>query len=383
MMTCETLKPRLIAALLAIAPLMNAEITVEPFGSVDGQEVELYTLTAPSNENPIKVSITNYGGIVTAIHAPDRNGDHADVVLGFDNVADYVKDSPYFGCITGRYANRIAGGKFTLDGREYQLATNNGPNHLHGGRKGFDKRVWSAETARTPSGPALILTYVSPDGEEGYPGELTSKVTYTVTPENALRIDYEATTSAATVVNLTNHSYFNLAGEKTGDTILGHVLKIRADRFTPVDQTLIPTGVAPLEGTPLNFREATTIGQRINQDHEQLKFGLGYDHNYVLADARRPEPVLAAEVTEPTSGRVLQVLTTEPGVQFYSGNFLDGSITGKSGTVYPYRGGFCLEAQIFPDSPNGASKEGGYTSAHLEPGQTYRQTTIYRFATEK
>jgi len=372
----------LLLSLLVMNPTLHpasaGSMEWRPFGTVDGQEVELFTFT---NANGIQVSITNYGGIVTSILAPDRNGELADIALGYDRAEDYLAGHPYFGSITGRYANRIAKGTFTLQGHEYGLAINNDPNHLHGGVEGFDKKIWKPRLVRNRLGPTLVLQYLSPDGEEGYPGNLDVEVTYTLTEDNALRIAYEATTDAPTVVNLTNHTYFNLAGEGSGETILNHELKILASRYTPVDETLIPTGIAPVEGTPLDFRTLTPIGKRIESDHPQLEFGLGYDHNFVIQTERSETPQLAAVVREPDSGRTLKVLTTEPGLQFYTGNFLDGSNVGKSGKPYEHRTGFCLEAQIFPDSPNPEGKGPGYTSAVLEPGETYRQVTVYRFGT--
>jgi aldose 1-epimerase len=350
------------------------EITVQEFGKTPaGEAVQIYTLT---NSQGMEARITNYGGIVVALKTPDRSGKFADVVLGHDNVEGYAK-SPYFGAIVGRYGNRIANGQFTLQGNTYTLAKNNGPNHLHGGIKGFDKVVWKAEPGNSPEGQSLSLTYVSADGEEGYPGTLTAKVVYVLTNDNALRIDYEATTDKATVVNLTNHSYFNLKDAGT-TTILDHELTLNADSYTPVDKTLIPTGeLAPVEGTPFDFRKPTAIGARIDGDHEQLKFGLGYDHNFVLN--RSGEGLsLAATVFEPTTGRRMEVLTTEPGVQFYSGNFLDGTITGRGGAVYQRRSGLCLETQHFPDSPN----KPDFPTTTLEPGQTYRTTTVYRFSAQ-
>ncbi len=350
------------------------EVTVQEFGkSPDGQPVQIYTLT---NSQGMEARITNFGGIVVSLKTPDRNGNLADIVLGHDSVEKYA-GSPYFGALIGRYGNRIANGQFTLNGETYELPKNNGPNSLHGGVKGFDKVVWTAEPVNGPDGPGLSLTYVSADGEEGYPGTLTAKVVYTLTNDDALRIEYEATTDKPTVVNLTNHSYFNFKDAGATD-ILGHVMMINADRYTPVDATLIPTGeLAPVEGTPFDFREPTAIGARIEQDNEQLKFGLGYDHNFVIN--RSAEGLgLAARVVEPTTGRRMEVLTTEPGIQFYSGNFLDGTITGKGGTVYQKRSGFCLETQHFPDSPN----QENFPSTVLEPGQTYSTTTVYRFSAE-
>ncbi len=343
------------------------------FGKMaNGQAIDLYTLT---NRNGMEVGITNYGGRVVSILVPDRMGKLADVVLGFDSLDGYLSDNPYFGALVGRYANRIAHGSFALDGVHYTLARNNGPNSLHGGLEGFDKRVWKA---REFSGdqPALELTYLSKDGEEAYPGNLSVKVVYSLTDSNELRVDYTATTDKDTVLNLTNHSYFNLAGQGNGD-VLKHELMIPADRFTPIDDTLIPTGeLRTVEGTPFDFRKSSAIGARINENNEQLKFGKGYDHNFVL-NQEGDGLTLAARVTEPESGRVLEVLTTQPGLQFYSGNFLDGTIHGKGGKIYGRRSALCLETQHFPDSPN----KPGFPSTELKPGQTYHETTIYKFST--
>ncbi len=346
-------------------------ITEEPFGTTpDGQAVDVYTL---HNARGVEARICTYGGIVVSLKVPDRNGQFGDVVLGYDKLDDYVRNNPYFGCLIGRYGNRIAKGKFTLNGVTHTLATNNGPNALHGGRKGFDKVVWRAHAYQSPLGPALELRYLSRDGEEGYPGALAVTAVYTLTEDNGLRLDYTATTDKATVVNLTQHSYFNLAAK--GD-ILGHEVYLNADRFTPVDSTLIPTGELRLvDSTPFDFRKATTIGARINQADEQLKCGQGYDHNWVINKAPG-QLALQARVTEPTTGRVLEVLSTEPGLQFYSGNFLDGTITGKGGWVYQLRHGFCLEPQHYPDSPN----QPNFPSVVLKPGETYRNTIIYRFS---
>jgi aldose 1-epimerase len=351
------------------------DVTVEEFGKTPaGEAVQIYTLT---NAQGMEARITNYGGIVVSLKTPDRNGAFADVVLGHDTLDGYFQNSPYFGALIGRYGNRIAKGEFALDGKTYTLAKNNGPNSLHGGTKGFDQVVWKAEPLNSEDGPALSLTYVSADGEEGYPGTLNVKVVYTLTNDNALRIEYEATTDKKTVLNLTNHSYFNL--KDAGATpILDHVLMINADRYTPVDATLIPTGeLAPVEGTPFDFRQPTAIGTRIDDDNQQLKFGMGYDHNFVLT--RSADGLsLAATVSEPTTGRRMEVLTTQPGVQFYTGNFLDGTITGKGGTKYQQRTALCLETQHFPDSPN----QPEFPSAVLEPGQTYQATTLYRFSAQ-
>lgn len=356
------------------APAAKFSVTSRPFGEVDGKPVELYTL---ANESGASVSITNYGGTVTSIVVPDKTGKMGDVVLGFDTVAEYVEKSPYFGCITGRYANRIAKGRFTLDGKEYTVTTNNDPNHLHGGLKGFDKQIWKAKIGNNTDNPTLTLTYTSPDGEEGYPGTLTNSVSYTWTQDNALRIRYRSTTDKPTILNLTNHSYFNLAGEGS-KTNLDHRIKINAKHYTPIDETSIPTGIAPVEGTPFDFSKPTRIGKRIDEDNEQLKNGKGYDHNFVLKKKDDGKLMTAAIVTEPTSGRVLTVKTTEPGIQFYTGNFLD-DVKGKGGRNYAYRSAFCLESQTFPDSPN--QKE--FPSPVLRPGETYNQVTVYHFGIKK
>lgn len=341
----------------------------QDFGKTpDGTAVDLYTL---SNAAGMKVSIMTYGGIVTQVHVPDKTGKSGDVVLGFDSLDGYLKTHPYFGALIGRYGNRIAKGRFKLNGVEYQLATNNNNlNHLHGGVKGFDKAVWKANPidART-----LELTHTSPDGDEGYPGTLQVKVVYSLAETNELKIDYTATTDKDTVLNLTNHTYFNLAG--AGDN-LAHAVTLNADRFTPVDAGLIPTGeLKPVKGTPFDFTTPHAIGERIAQDDPQLKAGKGYDHNFVLNNSSGAL-ALAARVEEPTSGRVLEVWTTEPGVQFYTGNFLDGSLTGKGGVKINQRAGFCLETQHFPDSPN----QPNFPSTVLKPGQTYRSTTTWKFS---
>ncbi|HEY2381240.1 MAG TPA: aldose epimerase family protein [Terriglobia bacterium] len=330
-----------------------------------------------NNSTGMEVRAIPYGGIITSIRVPDRSGHVDDVVLGYDTIDAYVKNnSPYMGAIIGRYGNRIAKGMFTLDGQVYKLATNDGSNHLHGGMKGFDKVVWQPEEFKTSDGSGVIFRYTSADGEEGYPGKLTVRVTYTLTGRNELIVDYFATSDKATPVNLTQHTYFNLTGG-TRD-VLDHVVTIDADRFTPTDAGAIPTGVLqPVDGTPFDFRQPTPIGARINMDDEQLRNGKGYDHNYVV-NRSGDGLVHAAHVLEPVTGRVLDVSTTEPGVQFYSGNNLDGSITGKSGHVYTKRFGFCLETQHFPDSPN----EPEFPSTVLRPGTEYRSRTVFAFSVD-
>ncbi len=368
-----------LALLLCLATLSCGPAETEPpgmraletseFGTIDGQPVTLFTLT---NGSGAEVGIIEYGGIVVSLKVPDRDGALGDVVLGYDNLEAYIADTPYFGAITGRYANRIANGRFEIDGTDYELPVNNGPNSLHGGIKGFDKVVWKGTP--TESGDGVEFTYISADGEEGYPGQLDSRVTYTWTDDNELRIGYESTTDKPTVVNLTNHSYFNLK-DAGASTILDHEMMISADQYTPVDATSIPTGeIAALEGTPLDFRQATPIGERIEEENEQLGFGAGYDHNYVV-NREGPGLVLAATVHEPATGRTMDVLTEEPGIQFYSGNFLDGHHVGKGGVAYAHRNGFCLETQHFPDSPN----QPDFPSTVLRPGETYSTTTVYKF----
>lgn len=325
-----------------------------------------------TNANGLKATITPYGGKVISLYVPDKDGNLADVVLGYDSASQYPAGNPYFGALIGRYGNRIGKGQFSIDGAAYQLATNNGANALHGGPGGFHNVLWTvAETTAN----SITLTYISADGEEGYPGTFTAKVIYTLTDSNELTIDYEATTDKTTVVNLTHHSFFNLAGEGVGD-ILNHELQIIADAFTPVDEGLIPTGeLKPVAGTPFDFNKPTAIGARINQEDVQLKYGKGYDHNWVLT--RKGDGLsLAAVVTEPTSGRTMEVWTTEPGLQFYSGNFLNGSDGGKGGKQYQFRTAFCLEAQHFPDSPNKPE----FPSTLLRPGSVYTQKTVYRFS---
>ncbi len=351
------------------------KIRKESFGKArDGRPVALYILT---NSQNLEVRAMNYGGIIVSVRVPDKNGKLDDIVLGYDKVDGYLQNPSYFGAIVGRYANRIANATFTLDGVKYTLAKNDGPNSLHGGVNGFNKQLWEAKEFKNDKGVGVAFSYLSKDGEEGYPGNLKVKVSYTLTDENQLIVDYEATTDKATPLNLSQHSYFNLAGEGNGD-ILGHHLMLNADRFTPVDKTLIPTGeLQPVQGTPMDFTKSTAIGARINQDYEQLVLGHGYDHNWVI-NRKDNSLVLAARVHEPTSGRVLEVFTTQPGVQFYSGNFLDGTITGKHGHVYKQRYGFCLETQHFPDSPNHPD----FPSTILRPGETFHSETVFKFSTE-
>jgi aldose 1-epimerase len=345
----------------------KAGITKKAYDKMpDGTPIDEYTLT---NGQGITAKIITYGGILTELHVPDKDGKSSDVVLGCPDLKGYLAGHPYFGANVGRVGNRIARGKFTLEGKEYTLATNNPPNHLHGGKKGFDKQVWKAEEVKN----GLRLTYTSPDGEEGYPGKVDVSVTYSLT-KNGLQVDYTATTDKATPINLAHHSYFNLTGNGSGD-ILDHELKLRADRYTPTDETLIPTGkIEPVKGTPFDFKEPTTIGKRIGE----LKGDPGgYDLNYVL-NRKEPGLFLAAQVREPKSGRIMEVVTTEPGLQFYSGNFLDGKVKGKNGVMYKKHAGFCLEAQHYPDSVNRPE----FPTVILKPGATYKQTTVYRFRTD-
>jgi aldose 1-epimerase len=350
----------------------GATVSVAPFGRMpDGKTVEVYTLT---NASGMQVRAITYGAIIQAIRVPDRDGRLGDVALGYDSLPGYLTASPYFGAIVGRYANRIARGRFTLEGRTYRLATNNGPNHLHGGVKGLDKVVWVASSFQRADTAGVTFSHTSPSGDEGYPGTLDVHVTYGLTPRNELVVAYGATTDQPTPVNLSQHTYFNLAGEGTGE-ILGHVLTIHADHYTPVDATLIPTGeIASVAGTPFDFRAATPIGAHIAEPNKQLEHGRGYDHNFVL-NRTGPGLMHAVHVLEPRTGRTLDIFTTEPGLQFYSGNFLDGTITGKAGHVYRHRSGFCLETQHFPDSPNHPR----FPSTILRPGKTYRSRTVYAF----
>ena len=350
----------------------KAKMQKQSFGKTeDGQPVDLYILT---NKNGMEAAITNYGGTVVSLKVADRNGKFEDVVLGYDNLDGYAAGKAYIGATVGRYANRIAHATFTLDGIAYTLAKNDGDNHLHGG---FNKRVWTAKDVSSSAGQALELTYLSKDGEEGFPGTLPVKVVYTLTDQNELKIDYSATTDKDTVLNLTNHAYFNLAGQGNGD-ILQQQIMIRADRFTPIDATSIPTGeLRSVRGTPFDFTNSTAIGARIDQDDQQLKLGRGYDHNWVLNNGTPGSLFLAAQAYDPHSGRVLDVLTTEPGIQLYTGNFLDG-IHGKDGKVYNRRYAFCLETQHFPDSPNHPS----FPTTELKPGQHFQSTTVYKFSTK-
>jgi aldose 1-epimerase len=352
----------------------NANMQKQEFGKLkDGQTADLYVL---SNKHGMEAAITNFGATLVSLKVPDKSGKAGDVVQGYDNVSAYENGKAFFGATVGRYGNRIAHAKFTLDGVTYTLPKNDGDNHLHGV---FNKVMWEAKDVSTAAGQALELSYLSKDGEEGYPGNLSVKVVFTLpTGENALKIDYTATTDKDTVLNLTHHSYFNLAGQGSGD-ILQHQLTMHASKFTPVDSTLIPTGeLRAVSKTPFDFSKATAIGARINQDDEQLKFGKGYDHNWVLDRKAAGSPSLAAEVYDPQSGRVVQVWTTEPGVQFYSGNFLDGTIQGKEGRTYGHRAALCLETQHFPDSPNHPD----FPSTVLKPGQNFRSTTIYKFSSK-
>jgi aldose 1-epimerase len=379
--------PAMVAALLLLGamtmlPYPTAEakskMQKQAFGKIqDGQSVDLYTL---SNKYGMTVAISNFGATLVSLKVPDRDEKLGDVVLGYDNPADYENGKAYFGGTIGRYGNRIAHGRFALDGVAYTLPLNDGPNTLHGGVRGFNKRVWTAKDVSSSAGEALELNYVSKDGEEGFPGTLTVKVVYTLlADENAVRIDYTATTDKDTVLNLTNHSYFNLSGQGNGD-ILQHQLTLFASQFTPVDVTLIPTGkLQDVHNTAFDFLQPMAIGVRINMNDEQLKFGRGYDHNWVL-DKKSPSSLsLAARAYDPQSGRVLEVSTTEPGVQFYSGNFLDGTVHGKDGKVYAYRSAFCLETQHFPDSPN----EKSFPSTELHPGKTLHSTSVYKFTVQK
>jgi len=361
-----------VARLGALALTMLATAGRSPFGvTADGRAVEVFTLTNPTG---IEVRASSYGATLVSIRTPDRRGTFADITLGFDSLDGYLTRSRFFGALVGRYANRIAGGRFVIDGQTFQLAVNSGTNHIHGGLKGFDKVLWQGEPFEHDGVAGVTFRYTSRDGEENYPGALNTTVTYTLTPRNELVIDYAATTDKPTIVNLTQHSYFNLAGEGNGD-VLGHEVMLNADRFTPVDAALIPTGeLASVAGTPFDFRTSTAIGARIDADHPQLKLARGYDHNFVL----NGDSGLAARVIEPSSGRTLEVHTTEPGVQFYTGNNLAGSV-GKGGHTYGPRSGFCLETQHFPDSPN----KPNFPSTILRPGETYRSKTVFAFGVKR
>lgn len=348
-----------------------------PFGKTEsGAEVWRYTLR---NKNGVEVGIITYGGIIASLKVPDRDGTLVDVVLGYDHLEGWLQDVCHFGGIIGRYANRIARGKFTLNGKQYKLACNNNENHLHGGHKGFDSVIWSAKAASSEAGDAVHLEYISKDGEEGYPGTLVTQVVYSLTDANELKITYAACTDEETVINLTNHSYFNLTGDTTND-VLGHELVIHADRFNPVNAALTPTGeIRAVAGTAFDFRKKMAIGARIDEADQQLKYGEGYDHNWVLhLESKRKDARLAAKVHEPTTGRTLEVLTTEPGIQFYTANQLDGSVRGKGSRQYRRRRGFCLETQHFPDSPN----QPKFPSTLLKPEEPFESTTIFKFSVQ-
>jgi aldose 1-epimerase len=358
-----------------LAAAAHSAVVAELLGRVGDEKVEIYTLT---NAHGIEARIMTYGASIVSLKTPDRDGDFSNVVLGFDSLDPYIAGIPYYGATVGRYANRIAKGQFALDGATHQLPLNDGPNSLHGGRRGFDKRIWKADTRGGTAHNTLRLTYVSPAGEEGYPGELTSHVTYRLSEDDSLSIEYDATTTAATPVNLANHAYFNLTGNPQ-HPILDHILTIYADKFTPVDSTLIPTGeLRSVSDTPFDFRKPHAIGSRIDTGDEQLALGKGYDHNWVLNADRSKLPRLAAVLTDPGSGRTMEVLTTQPGLQFYSGNFMNGQPAGH-GSVFAYRTGLCLETQHFPDSPNHPS----FPSTILRPGETYSEKTVLRFTTLK
>ena len=372
----------MLAAILALASCGSKSVTRKysevkileaDFGQLaDGRSAKLYTLR---NSNGIEMTVSDYGGIIVSLKVPDRNGRFDDIVLGYENLSDYLKETPYFGAIIGRYGNRIGKAKFSIDGDEYMLAANDGANHLHGGEVGFDKVLWKADPVIGGDAAAITFSYLSKDGEEGYPGNLNCKVTYTLGNDNSLRFDYEATTDKPTVCNLTQHAYWNLGGHDSG-TILDHELVLHADHFTPVDKGLIPTGeLRRVAGTPFDFRKPATIGSRIAEKNEQLNFGKGYDHNWVISRESRKEMELAATLYEPGSGRLMEVWTEEPGIQFYSGNFLDGKLTGKADVKYAHRSGLCLETQHYPDSPN----QGSFPSVILRPGEVYKTSTLHKF----
>lgn len=369
----------ILLIMTAVISCKNSEtkksiIEKDQFGiTKDGQQVDRYTLT---NARGMRVQVITYGGIITSLEVPDREGHFQDVVLGYDNLSDYEENNPFFGALIGRFGNRIADGKFTLEDKEYTLAQNDGKNHLHGGVKGYDKVVWGAEGTLVNGEAVLKLTYLSPDMEEGYPGNLSVEVTYTLTQQNALKVDYKAITDKTTIVNLTQHSYFNLSG---GEDILSHELYINADGYLPVDETLIPTGeIAEVKGTPFDFTSAKVIGKDINQDDTQLKRGLGFDHCWVLNDQNTGMRI-AAILSESTTGRVLEISTDEPAIQFYSGNFLNGTHPIKySDSFYGHRSGLCLETQHYPDSPN----QEAFPSVVLKPGETYQTQTVFTFSTK-
>ncbi len=364
-----------LTAIFGVAAVGSSSpsVEMEPWGEVGGQPVYLYTLT---NTNGSTMKVTNYGARVTSLKVPDEEGEMVDVVLGFDNLQDYLDNHTYFGAIVGRYGNRISNGKFTLNGEQYSLVRNNMDNHLHGGYKGFDQRVWKGEAVKTSEGPGVRLNYLSKDGEEGYPGNLQVTVTYKLTNDNEFVFDIKATTDEPTVVNLTNHNYYNLNGAKAD--AMDHELMINADKFTPIDDEWIPTGeIASVEGTPMDFTTFTKVGERINEDYKQLKNGAGYDHNYVL-NGVGGQMDMAAKAHSSRTGILMKVYTDQPGVQFYSGNFLDGSLTGKDGIEYKERYAICLETQHFPDSPNNPN----FPSTVLRPGEVYETTTVFEFTTE-
>ncbi len=349
-------------------------IIKEAYGQVDGKDVDIYTLT---NKNNLEMKVTNYGCTVTSLIVPDKDGNLDDIVLGFKTVDQYVKESPYFGCAVGRFGNRIALGKFSIDGTDYTLATNNGANHLHGGLKGFDKVIWNAEPKETDDGPAIMFTHVSKDMDEGYPGNLNVTIIYTLTDDNEFKIEYSATTDKATHCNLTHHTYFNLAGDDAGD-ILGHELTVTADHYTPVDAGLIPTGeLETVKGTPFDFTSPHVIGERIGVLKEGVENG-GYDHNFCLNN-KDGSVALAAKVYDPKTGRIMEISTTEPAIQFYSGNFLDGTLVGKTDSKYQQHDGFCLETQHFPDAPNQPT----FPTTLLKPGETYGHIIIHKFSVKK
>lgn len=366
----------IVVLLLLAGCISHRSVITRDYGALpDGRTAELYTLT---NANGLKATLMNYGAILVSMEVPDRDGKLADVTLGYDTLEGWLSNTSYFGSTVGRYGNRIAKGKFTLDGTTYTLAANNGENHLHGGIKGFDKVLWDAKSLKRPGAVGVEFTRTSPDGEEGYPGELTATVTYLLTDENELRIEFKATTDKPTIVNLVHHSYWNLTGDPN-KTILDHELMLAADHFLPVDEGLIPTGeLRPVKGTPFDFTQPTKIGARVSADDEQLKRGNGYDHCWVLRE-QTGKVALAAMLYDPSTGRAMDVLTDQPGIQFYGGNFLDGSVTGKGGIKYQFRTALCLETQHYPDSPN----KPDFPSVVLRPGETYRHTMIQRFYTRK